>query len=567
MTDSTRPVWFTLVDKAMPQVQSGLMSVELSMPCTMNQFKLAVEKKCVSVVEGIKVEFMTIYPTINDDNTFSNPLLDDELIGNHGKSSKTALFVVILNLQTQIDQGTMSVKKPRLNGTWIPPLQDILYDQAEFDLGNLLNLEMNRDRLVSTPRLNAFFEDCRGFPLHYYVRTEEVLFWKSVKNAILDKKPKKAVLVGSPGVGKSCFLMLLGFYICAAIYLDGKNNKAWKRTNVSKFKLADLVDETCRHALLFVDGYTQNEVVMEHEGMLLRFHVLATSCEYDAKPSEESELIVLPAWRFEDLLDFARLTDWAVETGLAETKQSLSKLVQEQYYYSGGSLREFCKSRLDLIDRVFTSCRKLKDIPAHRLVHCHLSHRSGDPMDRLWRHYVSDRNNVLHYTHSDCWTTSVDSGFALKLLGQHVSADKLLDVYQFAKSIGAGFHGIAYKLYFHHAVRQAFHHAVRQATAINSVVVITMPDDSKYERIKIRPKSVDYQGQNESECYAYLKDKLTESTYWHPDYAFFPFIDAVAICDAYQRGHDEPEKLLHLFNSQQTTAKHSRWINGRNYVR
>ncbi|CAK4663036.1 unnamed protein product [Aphanomyces euteiches] len=71
-----------------------------------------------------------------------------------------------------------------------------------------------------------------------------------------------------------------------------------------------------------------------------------------------------------------------------------------------------------------------------------------------------------------------------------------------------------------------------------------MPDDSKYERIKIRPKSVDYQGQNESECYAYLKDKLTESTYWHPDYAFFPFIDAVAICDAYQRGHDEPEKIV-----------------------
>ncbi|CAK4442798.1 unnamed protein product, partial [Aphanomyces euteiches] len=116
----------------------------------------------------------------------------------------------------------------------------------------------------------------------------------------------------------------------AAIYLDGKKNKAWKLRNVSNLKLVDLLDNTCRNALLFVDGYTQNEVVMEHERMLLRFHVLATSCQYDAKAPEESKLIVLPAWRFEDILSYAKLTDSTVDTGSVETKErSLKKRVKE----------------------------------------------------------------------------------------------------------------------------------------------------------------------------------------------------------------------------------------------
>ncbi|KAG9407728.1 hypothetical protein AC1031_002449 [Aphanomyces cochlioides] len=571
MTDETRPVWFTLVDKAMPHVQSGFMTVELSMPCTIKQFKVAVEEECVGLVEGIKVLLMNIYPKINDDNTFSNPLCDRQFIGDYGKSAETGLFV------TQQDQGTMSVKKPRLDSTWIPPLQDINYDQAEFDLDDLLNVEKNRDRLVSTPRLNRFFEDCGEFPLWYYVRTEEAMFWKSVKNVIMDNKPKKAVLLGSPGVGKSCFLMLMGFYMAfykqkevlifrkaitygmknTAIYVDGESKKGWKLSNVSKLKLSYLLDETCRNALLFVDGYTQNEVVTTLDGLLLQFHVLATSCQYDAKASEESKLIVLPAWRFENILSYAKLTDWTVDTGSVETKErSLRKRVKEQYYYSGGSLREFCKPRGDLIDRVESACRILSDAQALQLLYNHQGHRSGDQIDRLRRHYVTDHNNVDHFTRSHFWTVSVDSGFALKLLGQHVSADKLLEVYQFARTIGAGFHGIAYELYFHHVVRQA--------TAMNSSVVVTMPDCCKYHRIEIRPQTVDCQGQNEAECYAYLEDKLTESTYWHPDYAFFPFINAVAICDAYQRGHDEPEKIVAFIQvtiQDHKTFKVDHWSN------
>ncbi|KAG9407724.1 hypothetical protein AC1031_002445 [Aphanomyces cochlioides] len=71
-----------------------------------------------------------------------------------------------------------------------------------------------------------------------------------------------------------------------------------------------------------------------------------------------------------------------------------------------------------------------------------------------------------------------------------------------------------------------------------------MPDDSEYERIEICTKIVDCQGQDESECYTVLENNLRKSTYWHSDYAFFPFINALAICDAYQRGHNEPEKIV-----------------------
>ncbi|KAE9067668.1 hypothetical protein PF010_g27372 [Phytophthora fragariae] len=51
------------------------------------------------------------------------------------------------------------------------------------------------------------------------------------------------------------------------------------------------------------------------------------------------------AWRRDDLLHYAKLTNWVVDTGLRMTTQlqpqTWPKLVKEQYFYNGGSLREF----------------------------------------------------------------------------------------------------------------------------------------------------------------------------------------------------------------------------------
>ncbi|KAH9088706.1 hypothetical protein LEN26_019398 [Aphanomyces euteiches] len=414
MSDETRCVWFTLVDRDVPHVRTPPRSVQVSLVCTIKEFKVAVKQQFVGFLD-IRELFMDNCSKIDDDDTLSGHLVNNSLIGDHGTTAKTALYVVIPGLQSRQDiTENMPAKRLKLDHHWTPPLEDVDFVRAEFDLDALSTVLTKQDPIIQTPRLSAFLNDCGGFPSSYFVRTEETMFWRSISDVILCESPRKAVLVGSPGVGKSCFLMLMGFY-CAfckqkEVIFGWKNNKAWKLRNVSDFKLEYLVDEICHNALFLVDGYTQHEVVLEHAGLLLQFQVLTTSCEYDAKPFEESELIVLPAWRFEDLFDFARLTDWTVDKGSVETKErSLRKRVKEQYYYSGGSLGEFCNTRRELIKSVKRACRIIQsDDPAIHQLCNQEGHRGGDQMDRLWRRYVTDHNNVELYTSDFDWTVSVN---------------------------------------------------------------------------------------------------------------------------------------------------------------
>ena len=73
--------------------------------------------------------------------------------------------------------------------------------------------------------------------------------------------------------------------------------------------------------------------------------------------------------------------------------------------------------------------------------------------------------------------------------------------------------------------------------------MINMREGSVYQRIEIYAPHVECYGKNESEGYNYLAT-LSENTYWHPDYPFFPFIDAVVMCQAFQSGDNHPETII-----------------------
>ncbi|POM65808.1 Crinkler (CRN) family protein, partial [Phytophthora palmivora] len=178
----------------------------------------------------------------------------------------------------------------------------------EFRLDSLSTMQQSDRPIVMTPGLHKFWKEFGEFPLYYFVRMEEVVFWEVIKRPLFGKA--RVVIVGSPVVGKSCFRMLTVFYLAC----------------IEKKKV--LVIRRLKER-----GQT-NAVDVKNE--YVPFNFLATSCQYDVKHDDSSRIVVLPAWRDADLLQYAKLTDWVIKTGLRKTKQEntlFQKLIREQYFY------------------------------------------------------------------------------------------------------------------------------------------------------------------------------------------------------------------------------------------
>ncbi|RLN73719.1 hypothetical protein BBJ28_00025976, partial [Nothophytophthora sp. Chile5] len=443
-------------------------------------------------------------------------------------------------------------------------------DPAEFDLDALSEKVGSR---IGTPGLHAFWSTLGEFPPGYHVRKEEEMFWAVVKQLLLSTGKSPVVILGSPGVGKSCFLVLLAFYVAyfqnrkvlvirqlkscdrknAVVFLKGKDGEherssgtSWKVSVYRAFNLSaadiDAVREAemTRGSLVLVDGYTQKYV--KANDSLRPFNILATSCQYDKKSDDPATMVVLPAWRFEDLLGYVLSNrSWLVETKQraasdGTSEEVIRQLVAEHYKYSGGSLRAFCTTR-EAITRVLTAAAFFPREQSYQLVYERSGARSDDRSNHFYRQYIVDPSNVNHYVNQICWYVSVDSAYALKLLGRHnLRLDKYLEYYRHAETVGAGYLGLAYESLLHRAVSESI------GNGKHSVEIALRVDDS-YERIVLDVKRTWCSGENKADCHDALTI-LDENTYWHPDYPLFPFVDAVTTCDAFAKGSEEPERVL-----------------------
>ncbi|KAH9103702.1 hypothetical protein AeMF1_020026 [Aphanomyces euteiches] len=162
--------------------------------------------------------------------------------------------------------------------------------------------------------------------------------------------------------------------------------------------------------------------------------------------------------------------------------------------------------------------------------------RDHEQENCMFNLYVADPDNLSHYSSRSQWRLCMDSGYALTKLTKQVCTDNFSQAYQFGTSIDAGFDRTAFKLYFHHAINECL--------VKKKPVVIYMRNSLTYHRIEIVPKQLQCYGGNESDCYNYLETSLSDNTYWHAKYAFFPFIDAVVVCQAFKHARARPEKII-----------------------
>ncbi|KAE8876350.1 hypothetical protein PF003_g39498 [Phytophthora fragariae] len=341
-----------------------------------------------------------------------------------------------------------------------------------------------------------------------------------------------------------------------AVCLPLANLRVEKLREAAKAKFSELFPKTVKASDLKV--YESWEEYNKRTGGI---PLLTDSSIENFGKSRETALIVevpkvwfqlVDAWRRDDLLHYAKLTNWVVDTGLRMTTQlqpqTWPKLVKEQYFYNGGSLREFCKPLGEVKKRVIADCSVVGAAQAHELLNTYGGGQSRGQVDRIRRHYITDCNQEAHYCESKWWKLSVDSGYALSKLGRIISTETQLDIYKYAKSIGAGFLGTAYELLLHNAVHGAF--------AKSEPIVLKIPQRSEFDRIEICVQHVISSGESEQSCYDCLAT-LDKNTYWYPAYSFFPFIDAVTTCKAISSTSGHSDTILAYI--QVTIQKHKKF--------
>ncbi|KAG2941386.1 hypothetical protein PC115_g1997 [Phytophthora cactorum] len=413
-------------------------------------------------------------------------------------------------------------------------------------LGQNKQTEQN---LIATSGLSKFWKGYGGFPSSYFVRKEELMLWKLVMR-IMSKRDKRVTIVGSGGVGKSCFLVLVAFYLAFAekrkvlvvrrlsdfceangvIYLDVENNTCIRKTNLTGAKISALPDrKEFQGALILVDGYSRMEV--EHQFGLFPYQLIASSMEDEYSSNESTDEVVLPAWRFNDLLRYSELTldDWKQSTGLGQEQQKATlELAQEQYFYSGGSLRDFCRNHNDVKNGIDGVCAIVSNAQTVDL-ELQQGPRGYNLWDRIRRHYVADPNDEEHYWLVCHWRIAMDSGYAFKRIGRFMDVKTQLDLYQVAHKLQAGFESSAFEQCFHGAVRRS---TKRYPIQMINVVVNSDPSYSnqRYDRLVLHCRPVVCDGSTEDECYEKLS-QLSPGSYCHLDSVNFPFVEAVVISE------------------------------------
>ena len=156
--------------------------------------------------------------------------------------------------------------------------------------------------------------------------------------------------------------------------------------------------------LYFVDGFSPKEV--RDTLCLGSYSLLATSSQFTRKSEDPTGLVVLPAWKFSDLMEYGRKTKMFKDGDDAKGV----------YEYSGGSLREFCRNLEELKDRVTQTLIEIGNPNAIVTLMEPHGGASETQMDRLHRRYWDPESESREQYRGVKNKFVVDSSYVLRSL-------------------------------------------------------------------------------------------------------------------------------------------------------
>jgi hypothetical protein len=170
---------------------------------------------------------------------------------------------------------------------------------------------------------------------------------------------------------------------------------------------------------LFLDGFTYGKIPQD----LTTFKLLSTSQQVDVKSMYSIYItkILLPSWRREDIF----------ELGKNVMKYSESE-IEERYYYSGGSVREFCHGS---VGEIIESVENAISVAGSNIDRCFSPFvaKGVKQVDRLRRTFVHDVSKPENYKWCQFFDQVIDSEYAVRKLYYRMSIGQLESILQWAK--------------------------------------------------------------------------------------------------------------------------------------
>ncbi|TMW58725.1 hypothetical protein Poli38472_010284 [Pythium oligandrum] len=254
-------------------------------------------------------------------------------------------------------------------------------------------------------------------PAQLYVRKEMLCvlaIFKAKYGNVFDfsRITSQFVVMGSPGVGKSCLLAL----VC--LYLAAKHRRPiiWRlETSIGTVvrllyrhfyyewvdPYGDVYTSIVRKTLLyspwrFLDGVSLTDI--RRHNWLYEFSLLTTHPSDEVVPRSWAPPCVLPYWQKQDLIRLGRRLKWTTDEAEA------------RYFVSGGSVWAFLANRVQHED-ILTSVKFDPD--------------SYSGSDTLCMYGVDDINDLSAYEDTDRRTCDVTSRFKMLALVKHHASSGL----------------------------------------------------------------------------------------------------------------------------------------------
>ncbi|POM70882.1 LOW QUALITY PROTEIN: Crinkler (CRN) family protein [Phytophthora palmivora] len=170
--------------------------------------------------------------------------------------------------------------------------------EDEFRLDSLSTMQQSDRPIVMAPGLHEFWNEIGEFPPVLF-RSDGMVFWEVVKRPLFGKA--RVVIVGSPGVGKSCFLMLIMFYLACMekkkVLVIHRLKERRQKNAVILFDGQGSTTEFSPNDILAIRGQAKDAIVLNgrREERIRALNFLVTSCQYGAKHDDSSPIVVLPA--------------------------------------------------------------------------------------------------------------------------------------------------------------------------------------------------------------------------------------------------------------------------------
>ncbi|OWZ22060.1 Crinkler (CRN) [Phytophthora megakarya] len=279
---------------------------------------------------------------------------------------------------------------------------------------------------------------------------------------------KRSILMGSPGIGKSTLLCVMAFHL---VFKHKKNVLVYRR--LTKFEeencllylgyegdkvvyfsvLSCEVSEAKRiyralrrqhgvsNVWLLLDGFRYQDIP---EGVRT-FKMLATSQQVDLKSQERTDAYccLLPCWSKKDL--------WSMGGPIYKFA---TEDMEERFYYSGGSVREFTLATSEnirtAIDDAISGVDDVLNLLSNKSSALTVNLTGRSQVDHLCHTFVQDTNDTDKFTARRNWEQIIDSEYAVLALSVKLKADALLRIYAWAKSAGHGsLAGSVFEIYLH----------------------------------------------------------------------------------------------------------------------